>query len=290
MEYVNNNPGNGYPTLGLYPFVNGHGKQRSRRAPRSTSMFPAERPIPRNHVGWDVHHDPDAPFPYNCFMQVIPYMDAVDLLEHNSDREVAVANLGKYFGCPSREAGDYIRWGSSWWYNEGEGPVIRNSISYAASYGMRDTRRPVPWNWSPEDSDPGGALPNTWGGDPPYGPYGKKIKSQGSTFLLGEKYIDADQAGRAHCGEAFGLRSGRFEDNVPDTVRTGSLPPRPIRPGELRVCADVFDCSDDIGFGSWHPSGCHMLYVDGSVALVNYGVDMELWGRQHLARYRGYAN
>jgi prepilin-type processing-associated H-X9-DG protein len=224
-------------------------------------------------------------------MQIIPYMDGPKLLQFESDREVSVANVGKYFGCPSREAGDYIKWGPSWWYDEGEGPVIRNSTSYAVSYGWQDTRGPVPWNWAREDSDrdPTGAIPNAWGGDPPYGPYGTKIKSQSSTFLLGENYIDADQAGRAHCGEAFGLRSGRFEGNVPDTVRTGNFRPRPIRPGELRVSADVFDCPDDVGFGSWHSKGCHMLYVDGHTALVNYGVDMEVWRRQHEARYRGYA-
>jgi prepilin-type processing-associated H-X9-DG protein len=83
--------------------------------------------------------------------------------------------------------------------------------------------------------------------------------------MLAEKRINVARIGLAQEGDQLGWTSG-FEN---DTVRSSFFPPqRDVTQGT----ADVTD-----GFGSSHISGVNVLYCDGSVRMVRYGVDFQVW-------------
>jgi len=92
------------------------------------------------------------------------------------------------------------------------------------------------------------------------------IISRGSSnlFLAGERYLDP-------ANYTSGLGTGDNEtqyigfDN--DVVRTTYYPPMQDKRGT----------EDDTRFGSAHASGLNMLYADGSVRLISYDIDPEVF-------------
>jgi prepilin-type N-terminal cleavage/methylation domain-containing protein/prepilin-type processing-associated H-X9-DG protein len=85
-----------------------------------------------------------------------------------------------------------------------------------------------------------------------------------NTFMVGERYINPDHY---HDGLDWGDNEAMYVGFDNDVNRVTLNPPRRDRPG-----------SQDIrSFGSAHTAGVNMLYCDGSVRLVAYDIDPDVF-------------
>jgi hypothetical protein len=87
-----------------------------------------------------------------------------------------------------------------------------------------------------------------------------------NVLLAGEKRLDLLPLGQIQCDDSEGYTSGWDWD----IVRWGNDPPQPD-PRQADVC--------DLMFGSSHPAGMNALLGDGSVRVVRYAVDGEVFRR-----------
>ena len=87
-----------------------------------------------------------------------------------------------------------------------------------------------------------------------------------NTFLLGEKFVSQRSLGQ------FPIDSPAYDgDHLPASCRLAG-------PG-LRIAHSPDDVLADMySFGSWHPSGVHFAFVDGSVRMMSSQTDTKLLG------------
>jgi len=95
------------------------------------------------------------------------------------------------------------------------------------------------------------------------------------TYILGERYINPDDydTGRDH-GDDWSMWTGYQDDICRSTFFD------PANPIDNRVpLQDTPGVPLSEHFGSAHPAGCHMAFVDGSVHLIGYDIDAEMHRR-----------
>jgi prepilin-type processing-associated H-X9-DG protein len=109
---------------------------------------------------------------------------------------------------------------------------------------------------------------------------GSQVKSRqitdglSKTYALGERCVDPNQyeTGAAH-NDDWSMYTGFQNDITASTYFDRDLKidrvPKQDTPG----------AESDEYFGSAHPSGCHMSMCDGSVTIVSYGIDPEVYRR-----------
>ena len=83
-----------------------------------------------------------------------------------------------------------------------------------------------------------------------------------NTYLLGEKYLNPDHY---NTGVDLGDNQTAYSGACRDIMRhgTGSALPRQDRSG----------LTESLSFGSAHSGGCQFVFCDGSLHLINYGID-----------------
>ena len=86
------------------------------------------------------------------------------------------------------------------------------------------------------------------------------------TYMLGEKYLNPDSYAS---GKDWGDNHNLFSGDDMEIVRFGNAPLSRDQPGLVIY----------FGFGSAHPSGCHMAMCDGSVRSVPFTIEPEVHRR-----------
>jgi prepilin-type N-terminal cleavage/methylation domain-containing protein len=95
---------------------------------------------------------------------------------------------------------------------------------------------------------------------------GQVTDGTSNTYMVGEKALDPL---RYENGDDWGDNEFLYGGYNRDFHRTVALPPSEDRPG-VRM---------DFQFGSVHPAGWHMVFCDGAVQTMSYGIDLEVHRR-----------
>lgn len=118
------------------------------------------------------------------------------------------------------------------------------------------------------------------------------VDGMSHTYLIGEKHLNiADYA----TGESLGDKVSMYSGYSNDLYRFGGDVKRlqyklsPFVPPLYDNAQPPDGLSDHICFGSAHPGGLNMTFCDGSVRIVDYGVDQEIHFRSAHRRDRGDA-
>ncbi len=185
------------------------------------------------------------------------------------------------FYCPSRRqplASPSPRWRPGYWRNmPGQAPPTLCHNDYAANLGSLGLRGMQPVSTTYNDAKDDDIGP------PRYFPTARNwngvsfVRSEismaqvsdgtSNTFLIGEKYIDPDHY---MTGVDFGDDEGAFGGISADSHRGAApdLPPMQDTPGTMYYWA----------FGSAHAVGFHMAMCDGSVHMIGYQIDPQVYG------------
>ena len=93
-----------------------------------------------------------------------------------------------------------------------------------------------------------------------------------NTYLLGEKYVSADNyVNGVEPGDDAAMYQGWGDNNrwtAPNGIASSAYTPQQDRAGWYP--------SPDIIFGSPHPSSCNFVFCDGSVHSIGYSIDPEI--------------
>ncbi len=183
------------------------------------------------------------------------------------------------FNCPSRRTGGPYPGGSSGYVNATT-PTLRARADYAACSGDGT-------NGSNDEADGG---PGSWADVKTYqwkstavytGVIFLRSEIQikdlttgtSNTFLAGEKYLNPlHYADGGDPGDNESMYVGFDNDINRETGYTSGSNWYPRPPYE-----DKSGAGDTQSFGSAHPSGLNMLYGDGSVHHIGYGVDVNIF-------------
>lgn len=193
------------------------------------------------------------------FYQILPFIESQVRLTHN---ENSIDTTPLYF-CPSRRGvtifnspwgtvslGDYV------WPTE---PHYGTGPAHAHGFWTGEWTTAVSPTWFPTWFDYRLAyhvIP------PKRMPLADIFDGLSNTMLLSEKSVDP----RMYAGGSNGDNGGVFAGLDPDTARVITRTPRWDRDGY----------SDEY-FGSSHPNGLNVLFVDGSVRSFNYNVSGKVW-------------
>lgn len=90
-----------------------------------------------------------------------------------------------------------------------------------------------------------------------------------NTMLVGEKFVRAD----AYEGGTGSDDRGWSDGWDPDTMRSTCFTPMPDAPTAANADNNLFLNGDVLNFGSAHPGGFNVVFVDGSVHTLNYNID-----------------
>ena len=185
-------------------------------------------------------------------------MEQQNLYESTDDLVIAGTDVPLYF-CPSRRAATFK-------FNHIY-PGVGFALNDYAGNGGLHTKFTEPYGWGLN----GGVIirsNNAAGNDPGY--QGRMNFSQvrdglSNTVMLGEKAVfPMFYEGDLHFSDNLGWRSG-YNSNA---IRWGN---------ELLVSdrsAEQSPTTEELRFGSAHPSGASFVYVDGSVHFISYSVDL----------------
>ncbi len=203
--------------------------------------------------------------------QILPYLDQIALWRNTSDQFVTSTPVATYF-CPSRRKPCALSGGpwAVWSYP-------RAMTDYAGNAGT---------------STVGGTGPGDYGDGSVNGVVvhqGTCIISLASvrdgasnTILVGEKHLNLSFCSTEPEPDDNDGYVGGFEDNA---VRwgdygpngSGHLPPAPDDFGPLETFANIIP--QIYRFGSSHPAGAQFVFCDGSVTLIHFAVDPEVFRR-----------
>src|SRR5262245_20801422 len=187
--------------------------------------------------------------------QILPYIEQ-DSLYRNTDINVVKGTAVKTFFCPSRRAPQVFVINPPL-SNGSAGP--RGQIDYAASYGT-------------DSNGKDGIIPN---------PTQRIVVGLNSipdgtsnTLLAGERFLRPDWYESGPGLENDFCRGGYVAGwNKDATVRTTRIPPLQDRIWIKDVTGPGNMASDLQIFGSIHPNGLNVVFVDGSVRSVRYSVN-----------------
>ena len=266
------------------------------------SHHEAQSHLPTNGWGWQWAGDPDRGFglsqPGGWAYNAMPFLEeaavhdlGAGMIQGSTEKLEATRDMLEIpldvFNCPSRRpAGVYP-------YTEDNGQVqnsapltVRGSIDYGACAGSNEVEWiPGPDSYNQADdpnyefddmSDHTGIV---------YGQsrikFAKITDGTANTYMVGEKFLSPDDY---IDGDSSGDNNGAYNGHTTDHTRwTWADPEDPQRenyaPLQDRPGIDLF-----FYFGSAHPSGFHMVFCDGSVHVISYGIDPvihSLLGNRH---------
>jgi len=189
--------------------------------------------------------------------QVLPYLEARAVWQGgdgktNQERQrVAVGATNPHFFCPSRRPPMTVTY-ADFYISQGPGDLVTHALCDYASNNL--------------DEDTGAIRANGFG--PPIR-ISEMTDGTSNTLLVGEKRMNRHYLGQ----------TGRSDDNEGytggndwDTMRNTGHPPGP----------DTNEPSTERGFasfGSSHSGGFNVAMADGSVRLIGFTIDAELFAR-----------
>jgi prepilin-type N-terminal cleavage/methylation domain-containing protein/prepilin-type processing-associated H-X9-DG protein len=209
--------------------------------------------------------------------QILPYMDQQALWANRDDTVVVSALLPTYF-CPTRRRPTKLKggyWATTWLPN-----VYHAQGDYAGNAGT-SPKGGDDWSCYGDGSVDGVVV---MAGSAQITP-AKITDGTSNTLLLGEKRIN-----RSYCttqqqpADNDGYVGG-FQDDVvrwggysaAQTTNIPGLIPQPDWTGPI-VTRDTLRPAN-FQFGSSHPSGTQFVFCDGSVIMVPYNVDADVFRR-----------
>jgi prepilin-type N-terminal cleavage/methylation domain-containing protein/prepilin-type processing-associated H-X9-DG protein len=251
--------------------------------------------LPSGGWGWDWVGDPDRGFgpaqPGGWVYNLLPFMEQENLrnLGKNApDMATKAAALSQLlqtpiitFNCPTRrDGGPFANGRGSEGYHVGFGAAVTDvnpptlaRTDYAACSGDQGADE--------FSAGPTSLTQESTYGWPAEGTYRGVVyvrsairfldirNGSSNVYLVGEKYLNVNNY---RTGQDPGDNESMYVGYDNDVNRCTASPPMQDMPGT----ADTFR------FGSAHPGGVNMLYCDGSVRIVEYGVDPAV----HLAAGR----
>jgi prepilin-type N-terminal cleavage/methylation domain-containing protein len=173
--------------------------------------------------------------------QILPYIDAVNTW--GSGAVVAIATPDPVFFCPTRRNPQTVTYPDEYTPPLTGGELTHALCDYAASNldGTGVIRQFKPTRFS-DISD-----------------------GVSNTLFVSEKWLDPLTLGQMEPGDNEGYTAG-FDH---DTVRQGTLPPVPDGVGK--------GSTHDRQFGSSHQTGINAMLGDGSVRLISYTIDANVF-------------
>jgi prepilin-type N-terminal cleavage/methylation domain-containing protein len=188
-----------------------------------------------------------------------------------------IATTVAIYNCPNRRHGGPFANGRSYTYRNAEGvvPVLART-DYAACAGSQE---PAEINGGPDSLAQGDSTTYEWFPDRhgrdwrPNGVITRRSevriadleKGTSNTYVIGEKYLRIENYTSGLDG---GDNETMFTGYNNDVNRSTFRPPVQDRDGDNNQPSQP-----TFRFGSAHPAGFHMLYGDGSVRFLDYGID-----------------
>jgi prepilin-type N-terminal cleavage/methylation domain-containing protein len=188
--------------------------------------------------------------------QILPYIGAVDVWHGgpgttDAERQrFIVGELNPLFFCPTRRPPTTLTYVDFYLSKGPDDPVTHALCDYAANNLDEDT----------------GAIRANWLGPPVR--LVEITDGASSTLLVGEKRLNQFYFGRVRSDDNEGYSGG----NDWDTMRNADHPPAP----------DTNAATPEKGFsqfGSAHPSGFNIAFVDTSVHAISFGIDPTVFSR-----------
>ncbi|MDA1017726.1 MAG: DUF1559 domain-containing protein [Planctomycetota bacterium] len=197
-----------------------------------------------------------------CFLyQILPFMENANLYKEGNDAVLRRSPISAY-ACPSRR--DLSSAGGRA-YNDYAGNA--GTIGIYDANGVRTGGGGGLANWG--DGKRGAVVTRGKLGTDNYQEVKFRDITDGTsnTIMVGEKAMGQDEYYTATCSDNEGYTSGWDWD----IVRWGDRTPR------RDVLVRPTNCETD--FGSAHTSAAHFLLVDGSVRVVSYDIDLNVFRR-----------
>ena len=247
--------------------------------------------FPSGGWGWFWVGDPDRGFgrqqPGGWVYNVLPFIEQQGLWELASDgdadhltaQQLQAANRVcktplALLSCPSRRSsmaypnpwsGNFVAYNAN---QNSSSDNVQVRADYAANCGSQNANQ---WNGGPTSLE--GAKTFGWAADSTC----NGVSYQGSevrlsditdgttfTFFVGEKYLNPDHyATGMDPADNESMYTGFNNDNFRNTYEQ----PREDTPGY----------GHERLFGSAHSGGCHFVFCDGSVHLINYSIDTQVY-------------
>ena len=202
----------------------------------------------------------------------------------------------KVYYCPSRRPSDLYNWQPT---NLNDycsvAPGMVPMLLDSAGFSVEDTGGLI-YGWAGTEGNfsgkPGyndwqygrhhGVIPGgNWGNQQHKTTFASVTDGNSLTAMVGEKFVPPNQyTGGNGCDD-----TGPFEGSDCDTVRSSATgapggntyPGYQLDQNPSKDRDDVDGWMFSMGFGAAHPAGCNMVFADGSVHNVKYGIDMQVF-------------
>ena len=189
----------------------------------------------------------------------------------------------KNYYCPSRRpATQYPLWGGG----------MGGKLDYAATHP--DSAVPVLGN--PPWSDVYSCTFTWWGDTGQHGvlecrhigkiTFAQVTDGTSNTMMIAEKWMPTDQYGGSPSGDQYGFVGGDWCDDrrgtgmeTPSTLLNLPNPSRDIPYNHVIADNSGDTWRAESQFGSAHPAGINAVFADGSVHVVHYGIDPQVFNQ-----------
>jgi prepilin-type N-terminal cleavage/methylation domain-containing protein/prepilin-type processing-associated H-X9-DG protein len=203
----------------------------------------------------------------------------------------------KVYYCPSRRPSDLYSWNNVALNDycsvaPGMVPMALDS----AGYSIEDTGGLI-YGWSGVEGNttgkPGyndwqfgrnhGVIPGgNWGNQQHKHNFASVSDGNSLTAMVGEKFLPPNQyTGGGNGGDDGGYTESEDADTVrssaTDAPGGNTYPGYQLDQNPSKDRDDVDSWMFSMGFGAAHPAGCNMVFADGSVHNVKYGIDMQVF-------------
>jgi prepilin-type N-terminal cleavage/methylation domain-containing protein/prepilin-type processing-associated H-X9-DG protein len=198
--------------------------------------------------------------------QILPFIEQENLWANPSDDVVGGTGLSLYY-CPS-----VGRLPTVFAYQQSGASTRRSMTDYTGNGGT----------WGGYEASGGNALDGpivpTMSASKAKRRVGDIIDGTSNTLVIGEKYLDgpAVSGTTPTCNDDQGYVDGWDNDTIcyanGDNGSGGpSIPPKYINRTDPGTCGHYF--------GSVHAGGCVVVFCDGSVHMVSFGINPTMWQR-----------